>query len=204
MASAVANAPDISIFEITSDSEDIAEWTLEPMPDEYLSDRGGFFLVRATHVRPDGTINSCWIDMTLPERISDHAYFIEGSSVQQRYLHEVDGEVICAVAIDEFGVYDLFYSRIAPELGIDVLRSALAVAPRKVCIAEDLGYILRDENRYTEAAEAFEIAILEGPSSEYIYGEIAGCYREIGETTKADEYQKRFEESGMSDIGFPP
>ncbi len=131
--------------------------------------------------------------MCLPERISDYAYFLRGDRVESRYHHECDGDIICAVPIDCFGVYELFYSRIAPETGIEILKQGLAASPHKIYIAEDLGYILRDEGRFAEAAEMFQIAVDAEPSFYFIYGELAGCYDEIGQTDKARKYRAMFE-----------
>ncbi|MFN9246388.1 MAG: tetratricopeptide repeat protein, partial [Planctomycetota bacterium] len=96
------------------------------------------------------------------------------------------------VPIDCFGVYELFYSRIAPDLGIDILRKGLALSQNKLHIAQDLGYILRDERRFAEAAIAFQLAVDVGPSSYFIYGELAGCYDEIGDAANAKKYFELF------------
>ena len=125
---------------------------------------------------------------SLPERINDYAYFLHGHEIEFRYTHECDGDVICAVPIDCFGVYELFYSRIAPDLGIDVLHKGLALSQNKQHIAQDLGYILRDERRFAEAAKAFQLAVDVGPSSYFIYGELASCYDEIGDAANARKY----------------
>ncbi len=94
--------------------------------------------------------------------------------------------MIPAVAIESFGVYELFYSHIDPEVGLTVLRTGLQAAESKAPIAEDLGYILRDEGRKEEAIEAFSIAIEEGPSCEYIPMERAALYEAIGDHANAE------------------
>jgi uncharacterized protein HemY len=82
---------------------------------------------------------------------------------------------------------------------IDILKRGLAIAKRKHYIAEDLGYIFRDERRFREAAEMFKIAVDEGPSSYFIYGELAGAYAQLGDTANKKKYSelfKRAEDSG--------
>jgi uncharacterized protein HemY len=158
-----------------------------------LSDEDGFFVVKAKNILPDRTICECYIDVSLPERVSDHAYRIRNESLDVGYHHEFEGELVCAVPITSFGAYELFYSRTRPEIGIEILKSGLKSSPHKAAIAEDLGYILRDESRFREAAEAFEIAVQEGPSSYFIYGELANCYDELGNKNLADKYRKMFE-----------
>ncbi|MHC4476322.1 MAG: tetratricopeptide repeat protein [Planctomycetota bacterium] len=188
---ALTEHPTVRIFAVLdSDSEDKCDWRVEPICGDVLteSESNDFFIVQAKNVLPDETVNDCYIDIHLPERISDYAYFLRGNSLDVRYHHEFDGEIICAVPIDCFGVYELFYSRTAPHIGIDILEQGLAASPHRSFIAEDLGYILRDEGRFREAAEMFQISVDTEPSSYFIYGELAGCYDEIGEAEKARKY----------------
>lgn len=140
-------------------SDDYPAWDVRPVDTAILSERDGYFIVKAKNTLPDGRIRDCYIDLSLPERISDYAYLVWCGSLDVRYHHEFGGEIICAVPIDCFGQYDLFYSRIAPDIGIDILREGLAISARKKCIAQDLGYMLRDEGRFREAAEAFQCAV---------------------------------------------
>ena len=132
------------------------------------------------------------MDISLPERINDYAYFIDGDELRYDYPRRIGGEIIPAIAIDGFGVYELFYSKNAPELGIEVLKRGLAASKRKHFIAEDLGYIFRDEGRYQEAAEMFQLAADEEVSSYFIYGELAQMYGKIGEVEKQKKYAELF------------
>jgi hypothetical protein len=192
---ALIQHPDVAIFAVLdSDSDERSEWGVTPIDESVLteSEDHDFFIVKAKNIHPDGVAADCYIDICLPERISDYVYSLRGDRVDFRYHHECDGDIICAVAIDCFGVYDLFYSKIAPDIGIEVLKAGLVASPHKTYIAEDLGYILRDERRFTEAAEMFQIAADAEPSSYFIYGELAGCYREVGQVEKANKFQAIF------------
>lgn len=122
---------------------------------------GGFYVVRAMQVLPDGQVIGCLMDVSVPERINDYAYFIDNGRLRYDYTHRYPGRIIPAIAFDCFGVYDLFYVKSAPQIGIDVLRRGLNACRRKRFIAQDLGYILRDEKRYREAAEMFELVVAE-------------------------------------------
>ncbi len=191
---AIIGHPTVRIFRVdNSESDQKSEWDVQPVDAPVLSERDGFFIIKAKNILPDGTIRDCYIDISLPERISDYAYYIRGGSLKARYHHEFEGEIICAVPISSFGGYELFYSKAQPDVGIEILKAGLNSSPQKAAIAEDLGYILRDERRFQEAAEMFEIAAQEGPSSNFIYEELASCYGEIGNKELADKYRKMFD-----------
>lgn len=70
------------------------------------------------------------------------------------------------------------------------------MSTNKNVVAEDLGYILRDEGRVEEAIEAFKISEENGPSSEYSYWELAGLYDQLGEEEKQMEYKQKFKDMG--------
>jgi hypothetical protein len=137
-------------------------WQLRALDLSVLSDDGsggGFYIVAALQVVPERPVVDCFLDVSFPERINDYAYFIQGDRLIYGYTHRFPGEIIPAIAMDCFGNYEMFYARAAPEIGIDVLKRGLAQCSRKRFIAEDLGYILRDEKRYREAAEMFELVV---------------------------------------------
>jgi len=196
---ALTRYPKIPIFGriegLEHDSDDIHDREFEPIDAAVLleSEISEFFVVKAKHVLPDGTVRDCYMDVCLPERVNDYTYFLGETGIDRRYTHECDGEVICAVPIACIGVYELFYSRISPDIGIDILRKGLAVTEHQQYIAEDLGYILRDERRFKEAVAVFQLASEGTPSSYFIYGELAGCYDQIGDSENAKRYMALFE-----------
>ena len=159
------------------------------------SDLDSYFVIKAKNVRGGGSVRDCYIDMSLPERISDLAFFLDGNRLDAGYHSDFDGEIICAVPIDCFGVYDIFYSKTAPQIGVDVLRKGLVDLPKNPHIAADLAYILRDEGRTSEAAEMFEIAIEADADSHFLCGELADCYAKVGEVEKSRRYREMFEQS---------
>jgi tetratricopeptide (TPR) repeat protein len=192
---AITGNPDVKFFRVLdSDADHPGGWELEPLPNDLLSDTDsdGLHVMKALNVLPDGTIRECYMDMNLPERISDHAFFVERDSFRFGHHHEFPNEVIPAVALDCFGLYELFYSRTRPEVGLDILKRGLTIAKRKHYIAEDLGYILTDERRFREAVEMFKIAVEEGPSSYFIYGELAGAYAKLGDAENEKQYMEKF------------
>lgn len=175
----------------TLDPGNLDAWKVQPIDGDVLEEEDGLFILRAFHVTGSGDVAECWIDLTMPERVADHVYFAEGELVRAEPIHECEGEVICAVPIDGFGQYDLFYSRTRPELGLSVLREGLQHAGRATFIAEDLGYILRDEGRLEEAIEAFLISASAGPSTYFIHLELAELYDALGRPDLAAEQRLR-------------
>lgn len=166
---ALKTYPEFRIFRVdNSESDEKGEWDAQPIDAAVLSEEDGFFIVKAKNILPDGAVRDCYIDISLPERVSDYAYRIRDGSLEVKYRHEFEGELVCAVPIIAFGVYELFYSKARPDIGIEILKNGLKSSPQKAAIAEDLGYILRDERRFDEAAQAFELAVQEGPSSYFI------------------------------------
>jgi tetratricopeptide (TPR) repeat protein len=193
LVKALAKFPETRIFCVEdSDDEDQTKWDVKPISARILPEAEGFFIVKGKNISQDGTIRDCYIDISLPERINDHAYVFDGKSLKIGYPYEFEGNIICAVAIDCFGDYELFYSKINPDVGIDILKEGLAISQQKHYIAEDLGYILRDEGRFKEAAEMFQIAVDETPSSYFIYGELATCYEKVGYAEKSEKYKALF------------
>lgn len=193
LSHALIEKDDTGIFRIEDsekfDSENFMEWDLTPIETNVLFEEDGFFILRAFQITgPDEKID-CFIDLTMPERIVDYAYFMNSGTVVRKYPHECDGDVICAVPIDGYGVYDLFYSKIQPEIGLAVLRRGLELTSRKAFIAEDLGYILRDEGHLEEAIQAFSISASEEPSSYFIYHELAELYEQMGQTELSKKYR---------------
>ncbi|MEJ2156912.1 MAG: hypothetical protein P8X96_16365 [Desulfobacteraceae bacterium] len=195
LSHALLEMHDIRIFRVEDseefDSDNFIKWDVTPIETDVLLEQDGLFILRAFQIKGPNEKIDCFIDLTMPERIADYAYFIGSGNVERKYLHECDGNVICAIPIDGHGVYDLFYSKINPDLGLSVLRRGLELATRKVFIAEDLGYILRDEGRIEEAIEAFSISASEEPSSYFIYHELAELYDQLGQTELSKQYRDK-------------
>lgn len=169
-----------------------ARWRLRPLDVGVLSDDGsggGFYIVAALHIVSDRPVADCFLDFSFPERINDYGYFIQGQRLISDYTHRFPGEIIPAIALDCFGSYETFYATLAPQIGIDVLKEGLAHCSRKQFIAQDLGYILRDEKRYREAAEMFELVVAEkeAPSC-FTYAELAQLYAHLGDEKKQAKY----------------
>jgi len=143
-------------------------------------------LVSAIHVG-DLSGRRHYLDLSLPERMNDSTYVLDGNELQQIPTHEIepDGAVIPALACEQFGEYTLYYSRPDPSVGMDVLRQGLKYAINKTTIAEDLGYICRDEGLIEAAIDAFSIAIAAGPSTYFIWLERAALREQLGDTEGA-------------------
>ena len=203
--------PDVSIYQVDSDEyetdgepddvddsseNDFLYWKVTPiyaptLAAESARDRilDGHFILKAVFVSPSGELQDCYVSVSMPERISETAYFYEGDHIRQGWKDELKGKVVPLVAIEGFGSYELFYSRSKPEIGLDVLRKGLDVAKNRADIAQDMAYILRDEKRYEESVEAFTIAIEEneakGAGNEHHYFERAALREKLGDAAGA-------------------
>ncbi len=184
------------IFKVVNDDVDnetdmeIEPTDLEVIPD----DDNGYYIVRAIEIA-DKKTTDCFIDMSTPERVTDIAIkkgFLGGVKISYTY----ESEIIPSVASDCFGLYELYHSKSNPEIGIQILRNGLSKATNKNIVAEDLGYILRDEGRIQEAIEAFKISEDFGPSTEYTFLELSHLYEKLGDLEKKELYFKTFTDKG--------
>lgn len=188
--------PNCEIYKILhSDVENPLKWTIEPTSLQIIPEGEGHYLVKALIIDKTKSYETGYINLCTPERISDFVIFNLDNPKYSGVYDLENRNVIPAVASDCFGSYELFYARNNPELGIEVLKKGLHISRFKNVIAEDLGYILRDEGRELEALEYFLISEKNVPSSEYIFSEIEAIYRALGNTKKVDEYKDKFEKA---------
>ena len=172
------------------------EWTIEPTDFELIPDEEGNFFVRAKEVYKDTAVD-CFISLFTPERVADLVIKLEANNrLIIESFSEQENSVVPMVASDCFGDYNLFYAKGNPQVGIDILKDGLRKSSTKNTIAEDLGYILRDEERIEEAIEAFLMSEQNQPSSEYIYRELSQLYGVLGLLDKQLEYERKYKESG--------
>lgn len=190
-----------SIFRADSSDDNFLNWDLDPIQTPTLREGDGFFLLKSLIIQTKGNQEFCYIDLSMPERISDFVYLSNGETVARCYHHELTGaEIVPSIAVEGFGNYELFYSKIDPAVGINVLRAGLASAVNKAALAEDLGYILRDEQRAEEAIEAFSIAIQSGPSSYFMFIERARLFESLGRQPEAEADWKSLEQMTSKEI----
>src|SRR5688572_13237604 len=126
---AIKGHPTTKIFRVVDSASDRPrDWQLEPIEDDSLEGDEGFYILKAFNILSRENVQDCYIDISLPERINDYVYFIKHGKVRRGYRYEFPGEVISAVPVNRSGNYELFYSKVAPEIGIQVLREGLKVA----------------------------------------------------------------------------
>jgi tetratricopeptide (TPR) repeat protein len=185
------------IFKVVNeDFENELEFEIIPTELETIPDDGEYYIIRALEVRGN-TVKECFMDMTTPERISD-IVIKKGllGNIKISEYHNYEGIVIPAVASNCFGVYDLYYSKENPQIGIDILQNGVEKAINKAIVSEDLGYILRDEHRNEEAIEAFKKSVEYGASTPYSYLELSHLFERLGDTKMKDEYYNKFIANG--------
>lgn len=199
------------IFEVSEPNpvdSDFLDWILAPLDAPLLAKEythtgimDGYFIVQALVVHNDGTTQQGYLDLSLPERNIDSHFLRAGGEIRRgtgTYLESA--KIIPSVAIEKFGIYDQYYVKGFAELGLGVLREGLAASKIKWPIALDLAYILRDEKRFSEAIEAFTLAIQTGYTKSYfIYSERARLYQLVGNQSAADKDWQQVERLAGSD-----
>ena len=192
------------IFEVVDSdlADDYHNWNLVPLEGQTLAKENtlsgladGYFVLEGLMVHADGTVEQAYIDVVLPERNIDWHFLLRNEGVVRgRGTLIPNAQVIPAVAIEQFGVYDQYYVKGKAEVGMKVLRDGLAAAKSKGPIALDLAYILRDEKRYAESVEAFTLAIKQGEGVDYFcYSERAKLFTKLNNYEAADRDWKEVE-----------
>jgi hypothetical protein len=208
---ATLSRTECKIFEVVeSDLDgDYLDWNLVPLAGETLAREhtlsglaDGYFILEGLLVHGDGRVEQAYTDVTLPERIIDwHFLLTNDGVVRGRGTLTSNAQVIPAVAIEKFGVYLQYYVKGHAEVGLKVLQDGLAVAKLKWPIALDVAYILRDEKRYSEAVEAFTLAISECDSVNYFYySERAQLLTKLNNEEAADRDWAQVERMAGADI----
>ncbi|WP_276483477.1 tetratricopeptide repeat protein [Paraflavitalea pollutisoli] len=191
---------DALVFVITqSDAADILDWDIEVVETALIPAEYGTYLVKGMQVFPSAALN-CYLMLAIPERIVETVILNDGIGMPAvRPIYDIPFRVIPSVAAECYGNYELYYVKENPAPGIDVLRAGLDKAVDKSPVAEDLGYILRDEGRLEEAIEAFLVSIASGPSSEFVFLELSLLYQQTGQTELSSSYHQLYMENGGAD-----
>lgn len=186
-----------NVFIVTEqDDDNELNWTIEATDFELIPEEENYYFVKAFEIFENEKTN-CYIGIMTPERIAE-IVIKQDSNGQTKVesIYDQEKTIIPSIASECFGDYELFYSKENPQIGIDILKSGLTIATNKNVVAEDLGYILRDEGRIEEAVEAFKISEENGPSSEYTFLELAGLYEQLGQLDKQTEYRQKYKDNG--------
>lgn len=188
------------IFIVTEqDDDNKLNWTIKATDFELIPEEENYYFVKAFEVSENDKTD-CYIGIMTPERIAEIVIKqYSNGKTKVESIYDQEKSIIPAIASECFGDYELFYAKENPQIGIDILKSALTKATNKYVVAEDLGYILRDEGRIAEAIEAFKISEKNGPSSKYTFWELAGLYEQLGQIDKQTEYKQKYKDNGGID-----
>ena len=189
-----------NVFIVTEqDDDNELNWTIEATDFELIPEEENYYFVKAFEIS-ENEKTDCYIGIMTPERIAE-IVIKQGSNGQTKVesIYDQVKSIIPSIASECFGDYELYYSKENSQIGIDILKSGLTIATNKNVVAEDLGYILRDEGRIEEAIEAFKISEENGPSSEYTFWELAGLYEQLGQLDKQTEYRQKYKDNGGID-----
>ncbi len=178
------------IEEESSEPDDLDAWSLCPIEGKTLAKEyvegpfEGRFIVEGQIVKDSGT-----------------------SEPRLRGRRTSDGTAIPSIAIEKFGVPQLFYAKENPSVGIKVLEDALRLAKEKKYVAYDLGMLLREQKRYKEAIEAFTVLLSEEVAphiARTAYKERAQLYTTVGQHELAAKDKQSWSLAFESAYGRPP
>ena len=196
------------------DGDDFENWHLEPLDGATLAKEyvkgpfEGLFIVEGQIVSPSGKVADCYLDIVLPERICEHRYVLINNVIARvRGRRSSIGTAIPSIAIEKFGVPQLFYAQENPNVGIDVLQRGLQHAREKKYIAYDLGVLLRTEKRFDEAIRAFSVFLEEDPHADIarsVYQERSQLYEATGQHDKAERDKRLWALAFENAHGRPP
>ena len=188
------------IYKVVTDWEERIDteytaWELQPVNALTLApgaepgeDPYGLFVVKALIVIAPGKTEPCYLEIVIPEGITESVYTQEEGRIVQKDIPPWSGlKAVPAIAIEAVVSEDVYYSRIDPEVGLEVLRKGLATAKKKWPIAQVMATILRCEKRFREAEEAYSIVIAECPRRllPYNYGDRALVRDALGDAAGA-------------------
>jgi hypothetical protein len=74
---------------------DVCNWQFEPSPGDVIAnaDRDGYYVIAAMCIVSQSEVRRCYMDISLPERINDYAYFIDEDELRYDYPSRIEGWV---------------------------------------------------------------------------------------------------------------
>ena len=189
----IFNHNNVNVFVVIEDDYDNElNWTIEPTKYELIPAKEDHYFVKAVEVYENGTLE-CYIEIKTPERAIGHV--VKKDANGQPYVGNIYHQkhtIIPAIACDFPGFYDIYSAKENPQVGINILRNDLKKATNKSAVAEELGYLLIDEERIDEAIEALKISEENTPTTRYAFLELSKLYSKKGEIEKSTEYADKF------------
>ena|ERR1700683_189020 len=164
-----------ALYEVTTsyldrDDDQYLDWDLTAIGEQKRGERrDGFFIAKGLVVSGAGEPESAYIEISMPEGITQHIYVLEGEQIVRKgQMPKWLGrqKVIPATVIRGVIDQEVYYARGNPDVGLSILRRGLseAEAPdERHAFSRMMGIILRCEGRYQEAEEAYTIAIGSAP-----------------------------------------
>jgi tetratricopeptide (TPR) repeat protein len=185
------------VTDVDDDGDSFSDWELQPLmgptlaPEDVDDVFQGLFIIAAQAVSTSAAPQSCYMDLTLPERIAEHHFLLtDGRITRRRGLHPQNATVIPAIGIEALGVYKLYFAKQNPSAGINILKSGMEQARDRSYLAYDLAFLLRDEKRYGEAIDALTVFLKEHSEphlAHILYNERSRMYAALGQADKAGE-----------------
>ena len=183
---------DIAVL-IEDIDDDAGNWRLQKSNEKLIPNVDGLYFAKGI-ILSAGATQPCFVGLITPERALEFVIVQTGEdTVEVLNVEDVEGDVIPTIGSKCFGNYELYYSKINPQKGIDVLKQAIENNGKLSPLCEDIGYISRDENMLKNSIDAFEASVNNNQSSEYIYHELSQLYLQLGDEVNSKKYSSLFE-----------
>src|SRR6218665_1155413 len=134
------------------DAEKMEDWIVEEtdyqlipesndeLYDAYFVVKG--FLIEGSH------IEKCFIDVCIPERISEFVFRNKNGNLIIENIVENNLQTIPSVASEQYGDPELYYLKENPKLGIEILKAGKKISANPSAIKEDLADIWEELGKF--------------------------------------------------------
>ncbi len=142
---------DCKIFIVTNfyESDKIEDWTVEPTDYQLIPESNhdlwdAYFVVKGFLLKDGNIIDNCFVDLGIPERVSEHCIRFIDNRVVVEYTFVSEFQTIPSVASEQYGDPELYYVKENPQLGIEILLKGKQISNNTSAIEDDLDYIYEE------------------------------------------------------------
>jgi hypothetical protein len=146
----IFNNNNCNIYKVINfyETENIENWKIEetdyqliPESNEDMYD--AYFVIKA-FVVTDDKVEDCFIDICIPERISEFIFRMVDNKLIFENTIEKKLTTVPAMASEQYGDSELYFIKQNPQIGIDILKKGIQISKNSSAINDDLTYIYEE------------------------------------------------------------